>query len=117
MRTRLLYMAILLGGLVMSYISIAQGVDGIKSCDVLASGDACVFDIEATDDGTIQVNTQASLEGERWRVTIVETNEAPAISNVGTGSTMDFTGSDIMKRRVFRGLFYHLHFVSVLHNG
>ena len=117
MRKGLLYIAILLGGLVMSHASIAQDADGIISCDMLVSGDACVFDIEATDDGTIQVDTQASLEGERWRVTTVETNEAPAISNVGTGSTMDFTGSDIVKRRVFRGLFYHLHFVSVLYHG
>ncbi len=93
MRTLTLYLNLLFIGLATSYISVAYAIDSIIVCPILSSGDVCIFDIEATADGTLQIDTQSSLEGELWRVIAVEMNQPPAISDIGSGSTMDFSGT------------------------
>ena len=92
MRSVTLSLNLLFIGLVMSYAFVARAVEIITVCPVLTSGDVCIFDAEATADGLLQVDTQASLEGDLWRLTVVEVNQPLAVSNIGTGSTMDFTG-------------------------
>lgn len=55
-------------------------------------GKACIFDLTASDNGTLTVLTKPKSAGARLRSTAVETDLTGAVSTVGTGGTGSFTG-------------------------
>lgn len=71
----------------------AYAVVVTKTCSFGAAGDACVFDLTATANGTLIVDTQASVTGQRWRATICQVLSPSCSSNVGTGTTSAFSGA------------------------
>jgi len=64
-----------------------------RGCNTGTSGDACVYDVVATENDSLTVATRANREGDLWRAMIVEVGTETTRSNVGTGSTTDFTGA------------------------
>ena len=77
-----------------------------KTCTIEASGEACIFDLRATANGTLQVCTTAARSGNRWRATLAQVNTAGAISKVGSGSTTTCTG--VVQRNVVSGNNYEV---------
>jgi hypothetical protein len=63
-----------------------------RRASIEASGEAAIFDVKATADGTLRVGTKAGRAGDRWRVAIVMANTPGAVSKVGNGSTTAFSG-------------------------
>jgi hypothetical protein len=90
--------------LILSVPAAAQEV--IKTCAFGASGDACVFDLTATADGVLSVDTKAGSNGDKWRATTFLANKKSAKSNVSTGSATTFTG--LVGRNVQTGRKYEL---------
>jgi hypothetical protein len=86
-----------------------SGAEIIKRCGTIAAtGDGCVFDLRATANVLLRVDTRSILnDGQRWRATLVEVGiNEPAPSNVGTGSTTNFTG--LVQRQLESGKRYEL---------
>jgi hypothetical protein len=90
--------------MILSAPAAAQEV--IKTCAFGASGEACIFDVTATADGLLGVDTKASAAGNKWRATTYLTGKKSAKSNVGSGSTSTFTG--LVERKVQAGKQYEL---------
>ena len=86
----------------------ARGAEVIKLCRTIeAVGDGCVFDLTANANVLLQVDTRSIQSRQRWRVTLVEVGKnEPAPSNVGTGSTTNFTG--LVQRQMVSGKRYEL---------
>lgn len=77
-----------------------------KTCTIEASGEGCIFDLNATGAGTLQICTKAGRVGDRWRATAVQVNTTGASSAVGNGSTGTFTGC--ASRSVTNGVSYEV---------
>lgn len=90
--------------LILSVPAAAQ--ESIVTCTLGASGEACIFDLTATADGVLSVDSKAGASGNRWRTTTFLANKKSAKSNVGTGSAATFTG--LVERNVQMGTKYEL---------
>lgn len=101
MRKNNLYVVVLLYSLLAFCTPVAMAADFviIKSCGFEGSGDACVFDVVATEHGVLAVDTKATTGGERWKASIAEMVDSPVPRiDVGSGSTTKFSG------RIARGI-------------
>lgn len=87
--------------LLLPFSAIAQEIEegpefsseqSFSSCQLGASGDGCIFDLQGTATGTLIVCTKARVSGQRWRATAVQALVGGAASKVGTGSTSSWTG-------------------------
>jgi hypothetical protein len=75
-------------------------------CGIAASGDACIFDVEALASGVLAVDTRASIAGQRWRAAIAVAGAKAIKSAIGTGNTSTFTGS--VSRKIAAGMKYEV---------
>jgi hypothetical protein len=86
----------------------AEAQEQTKSCEVSLGGDACVFDVTATADGVLIVDTKAGIDKSRWRASIfrfrMPSSQPDSVaSKVGNGTAM-FSGAATL--RVVSGLKY-----------
>ena len=63
-----------------------------RVCSITGSGGACIFSFNAIAAGNVSVSTKACAFGQRWRTTIARFNTGEAVSQVGNGSIVAFTG-------------------------
>jgi hypothetical protein len=78
----------------------------VLPCSIGSGAGACVFDLEASADGTLIVDTRASVAGQRWRAIIAITGAKAIKGGLGSGSTTNFTGP--AKRAIAAGKEYEV---------
>ena len=107
MRRRPFVRFLLLASLLLPCSGVAVlGQENIKPCGIGASGDACIFEVEATTDGKLSLDTRATIAGQRWRAAIAPSGGIAIKSGIGTGSTSTFTG--LVSRAIKAGKKYQV---------
>ena len=71
----------------------ASATTYIRQCTISAAGDACIFDVRPTSNGTLTVSTKAFTNNVRWRTVIAKHNTTGVNSGIGNGSTTAYSGS------------------------
>jgi hypothetical protein len=105
-RSHLTRRLVLASLLLASSNAVVIGQENTKPCGIAASGDACIFDVEATADGKLSVDTRATTAGQRWRAAIAPAGAIAIKSGIGTGSTSEFTG--LVSRAIKAGKKYEV---------
>ena len=70
-----------------------------RACTIESSGRTCIFSLTAIATGNLTVSTKACTGGLRFRTIIARINTGEIVSQVGTGSTVTFTGRAVRSTR------------------